>query len=101
MSADLTRYFAWAGIVAIGALLAVLDRRWVGWPVFGALLIAGVAGGLIMTRMSPFSFGGGSYFMEGVIISAGSALALVGYVLAAAWQFARRCLAGRGRRGAA
>jgi hypothetical protein len=30
--------------------------------------------------------------MEGVIVSAGSALALVGYVFAVIWQFARRCL---------
>jgi hypothetical protein len=25
---ELTRYIVWAGIVAIGALLAVIDRRW-------------------------------------------------------------------------
>jgi hypothetical protein len=35
--------------------------------------------------------------MEGVIVSAGSALALVGYIFAAVWQFARRRLSGPGR----
>jgi hypothetical protein len=34
--------------------------------------------------------------MERVIISAGSALALVGYVFAIVWQFARRLLGGQG-----
>jgi hypothetical protein len=86
----LARYFLWAGIIAIGTLLAVLDRRWIGRPLFGVLMVAGVAGGFIITRVSPFSFGGGDYYMEGVIVSAGSALALVGYVFAIIWQFARR-----------
>ena len=92
MSPDLARYLLWAGIIAIGTLLAVLDRRWIGWPLFGVLMLAGVAGGLIITTVSPFSFGGGDHYMAGVIVSAGSALALVGYVFAVIWQFARRCL---------
>jgi len=96
LSPDLARYFLWAGIIAIGILLAVLDRRWIGRPLFGVLMVAGVAGGLIITRVSPFSFGGGDHYMEGVIVSAGSALALVGYVFAIIWQFARRRL-GHGR----
>lgn len=100
LSPDLTRYLFWAGIVAIGALLAVLDRRWTRRPVFGALLVIGVASGLIIMRASPFSFAGGDHYMEGVLLSAGSALALVGYVVgyafALVWQFARR-LGGRGR----
>jgi hypothetical protein len=96
LSPDLTRYFLWAGIIAIGTLLAVLDRRWIGRPLFGILMVAGVAGGLIITRVSPFSFGGGDHYMEGVIVSAGSALALVGYVVPIIWQFARRRL-GHGR----
>jgi hypothetical protein len=96
MSPDLARYLLWAGIIAIGTLLAVLDRRWIGWPLFGVLMLAGVAGGLIITTVSPFSFGGGDHYMEGVIVSAGSALALVGYVFAIIWQFACRRL-GHGR----
>jgi hypothetical protein len=95
-SPDLARYFLWAGIIAIGTLLAILDRRWIGRPLFGVLMVAGVAGGLIITRVSPFSFGGGDHYMEGVIVSAGSALALVGYVFSIIWQFVRRCL-GQGR----
>jgi hypothetical protein len=31
MSPDSERYLLWAGIIAIGILLAVLDRRWIGW----------------------------------------------------------------------
>jgi hypothetical protein len=45
-------------------------------------LIAGVVGGLVITRASPFTIGGGDHFMEGVILSAASALALAGYSLA-------------------
>ena len=97
VSPDLTRHLVWAGIIAIGTLLAALDRRWIGRPLFGVLLATGVVGGLIITRVSPFSFGGGSHYMEGVIISAGLALAALGYVLAVFWQFARRRLGGHGR----
>jgi hypothetical protein len=42
LSADQTRYLAWAGAVAIGALLAILERRWTRWPALAALLLAGV-----------------------------------------------------------
>jgi hypothetical protein len=98
MSPDVTRYAVWAGVVAIGALLAILDWRWIGRPLFGALLAAGVAGGIVMTKVSPFDFSSGGYFMEGVLLSAGSALALVGYVLAAIWQFARQWLRRHGGR---
>ena len=90
LSPDMTRYVAWAGVVVIGILLAVLDRQWIRWPLFGALLVTGVGGGLIITEISPFSFGGGSYYMQGVLIAAGSALAVVGYVFAIAWLFALR-----------
>jgi hypothetical protein len=96
MQPYLTRYLVWAGTVAAGALLAVLDR-WIRRPLFGALLVAGVGGGLIITTVSPFSFGGGDHYMQGVIISAGSALALVGYVLEIVWHFARRRFGGRDR----
>jgi hypothetical protein len=67
-----------------------VDRRWIGHPLLGVLLVAGVCGGLIITSVSPFSFGGGSRYMEGVIISAGSALALAGYVFALGCEFACR-----------
>ena len=90
MSADVTRYVVWAAVVAVGAVLAVVDRRWIGHRVFGLILAAGVAGGVIVIRVEPFSFGAGGHYMEGVILSAGSALALFGYVLAAVWQFACR-----------
>jgi hypothetical protein len=51
LSAELTRYLVWGGVIAIGALLAVLDRRWIRRPLFAVLLVAGVIGGLIITRV--------------------------------------------------
>ena len=89
LSAELMRYLVWGGVIAIGALLSVLDRRWIRRPLFAVLLVAGVIGGLIITRVSPFTFGGGDHYMEGVILSAGSALALAGYALAVVWRFVR------------
>ena len=89
LSAELTRYLIWGGVIAIGALFAVLDRRWIRRPLFAVLLVAGVIGGLIITRVSPFTFGGGDHYMEGVILSAGSALALAGYAFAVVWGFVR------------
>ena len=84
---DLTRYLVWMGVIAFGAVLAAIDRRWIRRPVFAFLLVAGVAGGFIITKVSPFSFGGGDHYMEGVLLSAGAALALIGYVFAAVCQF--------------
>lgn len=89
-SAELTRDLVWAGVVVIGTLLAVLDRRWIRRPLFAVLLVAGTFGGLTITKVSPFSFGGGDHYMEGVILSAGSALALVGYAFAVVWGFVHR-----------
>ncbi len=95
MSAELTRYLVWAGVVAAGALLAIVERRWIGWPLCGVLLVAGIGAGFVIEEISPFSFGGGSHYMEGVLVSAGSVLALIGYVLAAVWQFVRRRIGGQ------
>ena len=83
---DLPLYLKWAGIVVFGALLAIVDWRLIGRPVFAVLLVAGVAAGFVIEQVSPFSFGATSYFMEGVLVSAGSALALIGYVVAAVGQ---------------
>jgi hypothetical protein len=47
--------------------------------------------------VSPFSFGGGSYYMEGVILSAGAALALIGYAFVIVLTFARRRLRSHNR----
>ena len=90
LSQDLTRYFVWAAVVMAGGVLAIVDWRWIKRPLCGALLIVGMVGGIIVTNVSPFTFGTGSYYMEGVLISAGSALALTGYVLAAIGRFVCR-----------
>jgi hypothetical protein len=89
-SADLMRYLIWGGIVAIGALLGIVDLRWTRRLLFGVLLAAGIIGGLIITHVSPFTFAGGDHYMEGVLLFAGSALALVGYAAALIGQFARQ-----------
>lgn len=87
LSLDTTRYLVWAGIVVLGMVLAVVDRRVIGRWLFGLLLVAGIAGGLALTVVSPFSFGATNYYMEGVILSAGSALALTGYAVAVVARF--------------
>ena len=89
LSLDTTRYLVWASVVVLGMVLAVVDRRVIGRWLFGLLIVAGIAGGLALTVVSPFSFGATNYYMEGVILSAGSALALTGYAVAVV----ARCLA--------
>ncbi len=84
------RYLVWAGVVAVGAILGVVDLRRTGRPLFGVLLAAGVIGGLVITKISPFTFAGGDHYMEGVLLSAGSALALAGYAAAIILQFVRQ-----------
>ena len=61
----------------------------------GLLLVAGIVVGFLIEKVSPFSFGTGSHYMEGVLVSAGSALALIGYVFAVVWQFVCRSIGGR------
>jgi energy-converting hydrogenase Eha subunit B len=51
LAADLLRYVIWGAVVAIGALVAMLDWRWIGRPLFAVLLVAGVIGGLIITKV--------------------------------------------------
>jgi hypothetical protein len=70
----------WALVVIVGALLAIVDWRKIRLPVLGALLLVMIAGGLVITVYSPFNFGDGGYYMEGVLLSAGSALAFAGYL---------------------
>lgn len=82
LSPDTTRYLVWSAVVALGALPAVVDRRLPRRWLFGCLLVVGIGAGLLLSAVSPFSFGGSSHYMEGVIISGGSALALAGYAVA-------------------
>jgi hypothetical protein len=89
-SADLMRYLIWGGIVGIGVLFAIVDLRWTRRPLFAVLLAAGIIGGLIITNVSPFTFAGGDHYMEGVLLFAGSALALAGYAAAVVGQLARQ-----------
>ena len=88
-------YAACAVLIAIGAVLAISDWRWIQRPYLGVLLIAGLGAGLITTQVSPFNFADGGYYMQGVLVAAGAALALAGYVLGAVLQFAIRHVRGR------
>jgi hypothetical protein len=97
-SAAMRLYLIGAGVVAIGIVLAVIDWRRIGWPLFGGLLVLGIAGGFVTTQVSPFTFAGGDYYFQGLIISVGSALALAGYIPATIWHFARRWLGKHGGR---
>ncbi|MDR3467397.1 MAG: hypothetical protein P4M07_15810 [Xanthobacteraceae bacterium] len=92
---DITRYFVWAAVVMVGAVLAMVDWRWIRRPALGLLLLAGVVGGAVLTYLSPFDFVTGGYYMVGVIISAGSALALAGYGVVVIGWFAARCVSPR------
>lgn len=87
LSSDATLYLS---AILGGALLGVLDRCLLRKWLIGGLLVAGIIGGMLVTVFSPFKFGGTSYYMEGVVLAAGSALALCGYAVVAlllyAWQ---------------
>ncbi len=82
-------YLLWAIMIAIGLGLRALERRFTRRPFLGALLILGMVVGYFMTRFSPFNFATGGLYMEGVILTAASALAFAGY-LAATLLFAAR-----------
>jgi hypothetical protein len=97
LSQDMIRYFQWAAVVVAGVLFAFGDWRWIKRPVFGALLVAGIVGSIIVTYLSPFTFATGGYYMEGVLISTGSALASAGYVFGIVAQFIWRRVGGRDR----
>jgi hypothetical protein len=97
LSQDMIRYLQWAVVVAAGVLCGFGDWRWIKRPVFAVLLVAGIVGGVTITYLSPFTFATGGYYMEGVLISAGSALALAGYVFAIIVQFIWRRIGGHDR----
>jgi hypothetical protein len=88
----MTFYVFWAVILAIGAVLALLDWQWIRRPVFAVLLVAGIGGGLVTMQVSPFNFADGGYSMQGLLVAVGSGVALIGYAVAAAGQFAARYL---------
>jgi hypothetical protein len=92
LSEQLFRYAAWALIMALGAGIALVEERL--WHRFWLwiLLLCLAAGGVVTTRLSPFTFSGNDYYMEGVIATAAGGLLLVGYVGAAGSILARRLM---------
>lgn len=79
-SAEFTRYTIWALVVLAGVPLAIADWRMIKRPIFGVLLILGISAGAAVTFFSPFNFADGGYYIEGIVVSAGSALVFIGYV---------------------
>jgi hypothetical protein len=92
-----TFYAAWAVVIAAGIFLAILDLRWIQRPSFGGILLAGLCGGLVTTQVSPFNFADGGYYIEGVLVAAGSALALAGYAVAVVGRLLGRYFVGQRR----
>jgi len=89
----MTFYLFWTVVFLSGAVFRLVDRNWIKRPVLGLLMLAGIPTGAILTEVSPFNFADGGLYMQGVLLSAASALALVGYVLAWVADVARRRLA--------
>jgi hypothetical protein len=54
--APLTAYLAWAVIIAVGGLLALVDWLWSTRPLPGLLLVIGAVGGFVVTKVNPFDF---------------------------------------------
>jgi hypothetical protein len=77
-------FATWSLCVALGAAAAYLDIARLRRPLFGLLLLAGVAGGYTTTLVSPFDFSGAGWYMEGVLLTLLAALGLAGYVGAGA-----------------
>ena len=87
---DVVFYLFWLAVVALGALFEFADRKWIRRPALGALLFAGIPGGYIMMRVSPFNLADGGLGLQGFLLSAASGLALIGYALTCIWNFTRR-----------
>jgi hypothetical protein len=90
-------YIFWASILALGAVLAVLDWRWIRRPACAVFLLACICGGFITTKVSPFNFADGGYYLQGALVFAASALALISYFVTAAAQLATRYFTKRRR----
>ena len=98
LSADMVRYFEWAAVVIAGALFAVSRMAMDQASHSRSAFAAGVGRRhRIVTQVSPFTFGTGGYYMEGVLVAAGSALALTGYVFVS--RRAAICVGRWGRHG--
>jgi len=83
-------YLFWTAVFASGAVFRLIDGSWIKRPVLGLLMLAGIPAGAIMTQVSPFNFADGGLYMQGVLLSLASGLALIGYLLAWLAEFARR-----------
>ncbi len=80
---DLWRFSVWGAMIVLGAIVSGVERRIWGHQWLWLLLLLVSAGGYYLTVISPFTFGTGGYYMQGIIICAGAALVLIGYVIGA------------------
>jgi hypothetical protein len=90
---DYIRFWPYGAAVLAGIACAVIDRRIIGRYVLGALLIVIAAAGPAGMYLSPFTFGGGDYYMLSLIASVMALAGLAGYTLSAipACVLAGRC----------
>ena len=79
-SSELTQHTIWTMVMLAGVPLAFVDWQMIKRPIFGVLPILGISAGATVTFFSPFNFGDGGYYMEGILVSGGSALVFIGYV---------------------
>ncbi|MFA5949852.1 MAG: hypothetical protein WC807_06165 [Hyphomicrobium sp.] len=82
VSADLERYMVWALVVLAGAAIAFAEHRATGRFRLWILLVVLAIAGEVTMRLSPFTFQGGGYYMEALIVMAGSLMCLGGYAAA-------------------
>ena len=87
------RYWPYGVALLAGVLFAVIDRRLIGRYVLAVLLVIAAAGGQLTMYFSPFTFGGGDHYMQGLIASLFALAGLAGYALAvvATWACGRMC----------
>jgi hypothetical protein len=74
------RNVVWGLTALLGAALAYVDWSKLRRPWLGLGIVAAMLGGYVTTVASPFTFGGDSYYMQGVLVSAFAALAAAGYI---------------------
>lgn len=78
------RFWPYGIALAVGIAFALIDRRVIGHYLLGVLLVLVALGGQLGMYLSPFTFGGGDYYMESLIVSLFALAGMAGYALAVA-----------------
>ena len=70
-------------LAVVGAGLAVVDARLIGWPVLAVAILAVIAAGSIAQVIRPFNFADGGWGLEGFLAVIAGLMASAGYLLSA------------------